>query len=427
MRLDYVNLEDKPLDQVYFRLLPNGGKSYGDGSLTVGASWVNGEALQTRQPQDDLSVIEAQLPAPLPPGEHIQLELDFTGQVPEDFGGGSQPSGYGIYNLTDGVLALSGWYPILAVYDEDGWNLDPVSADGDSVYSDTAFYSVKICAPADVVIAATGVQIGEEQGADVLCQQYESGPTRDFMLMGSRAYQHLSAKADGTNVNSYYLPGHEEAAQKALDISVKSLEIYNEKFGAYPFVELDVMDAPMRNALGVEFPGIILVASSLYDEPAREDFDVATAHEVGHQWWYSVVGNDVFEEPWLDEALTTFTSTLYYEYGRSGSAAQGLWDFWQERYDRLVQSGRDDPVAESLAYFEADPANRSYATVVYVKGGLFFNAMRQEIGDEAFFAALQQYYQAHKYGIARGQDLLDAFEAAAGHSLDDFYRPWLYQ
>jgi aminopeptidase N len=349
----------------------------------------------------------------------------FAGSVPQDFGGADTPDGYGIYNLTDGVLALSGWYPILSVYDEDGWNLDPVSAIGDSVYSDTALYSVRICAPADLTLAATGVATGEQAQETDTCTRFESGPVRDFFIAASRDFDVVTETVDGVAVNSYYLPGHESPGRQALEISVDSLRTYNEKFGLYPFVELDVIDAPMRNALGVEYPGIILVAQSLYDTPDRPDFAVATSHEVAHQWWYSVIGNDVFEEPWLDEALTSFSSTLYFEFTQSTQYAQGLWQFWQERYDRLKAENRDDPVAESLEYFETGE-NRSYATVVYTKGALFFDALRDEIGDDAFFTALQQYYADHKYGIARGEDLLAAFEAAAGRELDDFYQAWLY-
>jgi aminopeptidase N len=63
---------------------------------------------------------------------------------------------------------------------------------------------------------------------------------------------------------------------------------------------------------------------------------------------------------------------------------------------------------------------------VYTKAALFFHALRQEIGDEAFFEALQNYYQAEKYGIALPDDLLTAFEQASGRPLEPFYKEWLY-
>lgn len=426
MLLRYVNQESVPLDNLYFRLLPNGGKSYGDGSLQVTSAALESQPLRFEQDRADATVLQVYLPAALLPGGEARVEMAFSGEVPLDFGGGDRPEGYGIFNLTRNVLALSGWYPVLAVYDDSGWNLDPTSAIGDSLFSETALYAVTVCRPEDVVVVATGVTVDEES-RDAACIRFESGPVRDFFIMASPEFDRVSSEVDGTAVHSYYLPGHSDAAGRVLQISADSLRIYNDKFGAYPFAELDVVEAPMRNALGVEFPGIVLVAETLYDTTDRPEFTIATAHEVAHQWWYSVIGNDIFEEPWLDEGLTTFSSSLYYEFAISPRAAEGLWDAWEDRYERLKQEGRDDPVAESLAYFEQDPGVRSYSGVVYIKGGLFFREVRREIGDDAFFKALQEYYRKNKYQVARGESLLAAFESAAGRQLDDLYQAWLYE
>jgi aminopeptidase N len=164
----------------------------------------------------------------------------------------------------------------------------------------------------------------------------------------------------------------------------------------------------------------------LYEDPSDPSFIIATAHEVAHQWWYNVVGNDVFEEPWLDEALTTYSSGIYSQEAIGQEWYQGLVDFWEARYDQLLAEGEDDLVTGSLEYYE-DPGRRaSYGGVVYTKGALFFKDLREEIGDQAFFTALQSYYQNYQFEIATGQDLLDAFEAAAGRQLDDFYDQWLF-
>jgi aminopeptidase N len=226
-------------------------------------------------------------------------------------------------------------------------------------------------------------------------------------------------------VNSYFAPYHRPPGEKALDIAARSLEIYNQHFGAYPYTELDVVEAPMRNASGVEFPGIVLIGGFLYDDPSKPTFTIATAHEVAHQWWYNVVGNDVFDEPWLDEGLTTYTSSLYYEFTGGKQMAQGYIQYWQDRYDQLKEQGGDDQITQSLAHFEGLDRPAVYGGVVYTKAALFFNALRAEIGDEAFFKGLQTYYQANQFKIATGDDLLNAFEEAAGRQLDDFYEKWL--
>jgi hypothetical protein len=425
MQLDYTNQDSVTHDRLYFRLLPNAHKSYGNGWLEVLSAEVEGQPIETQLSLSG-SVLELVLPEPVRTGQSIRIEMDFAGQAPVDFGGGEAPEGYGIYNFSDNVLTLSGWYPILSVFDDEGWNLDPVSAIGDSVYSETAFYNVDVTTDDDLLVAATGVEVSSEQEAGDFRRQYVSGPVRDFTMVMSPDFELTSEVVGGVRLNTYYLPGHKLGGEKALQVTSASLQIFNQRFGEYPFVELDVVEAPMRNALGVEYPGIFLVASDLYDDPQQDSFLIATAHEVAHQWWYSLVGNDVFDEPWLDESLATYSSSLYYQESLGEAAYRGFAAYWQERLDALREDGQDDQINRSLAYYESLDAPRVYGTVVYTKGALFLKALREEIGDQAFFGALTEYYRQYKYDVADAATLLEIFEHQSGRSLDDFYQEWLY-
>jgi len=424
--VDYTNTEDVALDRVYFRLIPNGKGSFGNGSLAVTKMTVAGKAVDL-QPGGDRSVLEAPLASPLSPGQKVQFTMAFEGRVPQDFGGSETPAGYGIYNLSDGVMALSGWYPILAVYDEDGWNLDPVSDIGDSIYSDISLYSVNLTTDSKLKVAATGVTLERQVDGTAAQEHIESGPARDFFLTLSPDFEVVSQTIDGTQVNSYYLPGHQDSGETALNVASRSLEAYNELIGPYPYTELDVVEAPMRNASGVEFPGIVLIGAFQYVNPQSSSFAVTVAHEVAHQWWYNVVGNDVFDDPWLDEALTTYTSLFYLEHTFGPASANGLRDYWQGRYDDLIRDQKDAPVAGSLAFFEGLNQPGIYSRAVYNKGALFFQALRDQIGDDAFFAALRDYYHGLAYRIARPEDLLSRFEEASGQQLDEIYNQWLYE
>jgi hypothetical protein len=419
------NSESKALESLYFRLLPNGGAAYGNGRLDVIHTQVNGNPAETVLSIDD-SALEVRLPQELQPGDEVRVEFDFEGSVPVDFGDEESPGAYGIYNYNQGVLSLSGWYPLLAVFDENGWHLDPVSAIGDSVFSETAFYDVTILTPKNLVLATTGVEIGEESTGVLRRSHYVSGPVRDFFLVASADFQVSTQEVDGTRVNSYYFREDEDSGITGLAVASESLSIFNRHFGKYPYVELDIVQAPMRNALGVEYPGTVLIGDSLYDDTNDPSFSVTIAHEVAHQWWYSVVGNDVFAEPWLDEALATYVSSLYYQEVLGEDAYRGLVSYWETRYDRLVQEGLDDQVTQDLEHFEGLGNPGVYSVVVYVKGALFFKSLREHIGDEAFFSALQQYYGDQKYGVASGDELLRAFEEASGAELDDFYQEWLF-
>ncbi|MCU0485662.1 MAG: M1 family metallopeptidase [Anaerolineales bacterium] len=426
LTLVFTNTHTVQLDHLLLRLLPNSGMSYGNGALRVADGLaVNGQQVQPANPGGDLSQLSVPLEGGLAAGQNVQVSLSFSGTIPQDFGGEAAPYAYGIYNLSDNVLTLASWYPILAVFEDGAWRADAVLPIGDSVYSEIAAYDVTITAPAAWQVAATGVQQGQAPAGEGWIEyRYQAGYARDFFITASPNFQLLSSQAGNVTVNAYYLPGSEDGAAKALEVGTQAVQIFSRLFGTYPYTELDIVQAPMRNALGVEYPGIVLIGADGYAEPDDPAFTVTVAHEAAHQWWYNVVGNDVFLEPWLDEGLTTFSSAVYYEEAAGPQAYAEVRAYWQARVDKIANEGRDAPLSWSLDEFmQQDP--EAYAPVAYSKGALFFDELRKRVGDEAFFAALRSYYQDQLYQIATEQDLRDAFVQYAGADIESFFDEWL--
>ena len=73
---------------------------------------------------------------------------------------------------------------------------------------------------------------------------------------------------------------------------------------------------------------------------------------------------------------------------------------------------------------DAFPSQAAYNAMVYGKAAVGFDALRAEIGDEAFYAGLQDYYRRFRFGVATPADLLAALERAAGRDLDETWRHW---
>jgi len=423
-RLRYTNNEDVALGEIYLRLFPNAKQIYGGGTLKATRVTVAGGQVEPRVEREG-TALKVPLPQLLPPGAQIELAIDFEGVVPRDFGVGTEKLSYGIFNYTDGILALADWYPILAVYDDEGWNVDPVYGEGDAVYSDAAFYNVAITAPWDAVVVATGSRVGRKAGDDgLITHLYRSGPVREFFVALSRDFHVAREQVGEAVVNSYYLPDHERAGRRALHFAADALEVYNEKFGLYPYVELDVVEVPLHRAAGVEYPGLVLIARSFYLQPEEDRFfELTVVHEVAHQWWYNVVGNDVIDEPWLDEALVQYSTLLYYEEVHGRARYDQVLRTWQQMVDQAVEEGRDDVVGRPMSHWAG--RGDAYGLIVYIKGPLFFHALREEMGDEAFFEALRRYYQTYKYGIAEPEGLLSIAEEVSGQELDELYRHWI--
>jgi hypothetical protein len=418
----YVNQTQDEQPDLVFRIYPNSPGIYG-GSLEVTSAQVNLNPVSTQVFLPDHTGLRIQLPSPLQPGESAVVELEFQGTTPRDLQGTSLA--YGVFNTTTDpeTMTLANWYPILDDWQDGDWKVAPVIAIGDAVVSTSALYEVDIIAPSDWQIAATGSQVAESQVGQDLQRSFVSGPTRDFMITASPSYHLIEKEIEGVNVRAWGLPDGKDRWSEAQQAAADALQAYNEQFGAYPFAELDIVAAPLQLALGVEYPGLVLIQDTAYLPDAEQPFllGLVIAHEVAHQWWYSVVGNDVLENPWQDEALATFSSLLYQEQYQPRYYL-GTLSYYQQNVQETEKEDPLDAVGQPVEAFTDRP--QSYSRYVYQKGALFLEAVRGRIGDQEFLNGLQSYYRDYQYQIASPTALLDAFETSCACQLDDLYTQW---
>jgi hypothetical protein len=420
----YVNRDTVSQAEVYFRLFPNL-PGYG-GEVTVSNIRVDGQVAEV-----ELSVQRTALRVPLPgslaPGEEARIELDFQVTVPVE------PAGYGQFILDQDIMALANFFPLIPAFDlancalfddcDGGWNIEYPVPYGDAVFSETALFDVLVTAPAGWTLVASGSTVGQETSAtgDVTWH-IVSGLTRDLNMVLSSRFEVTSKQVDGTVVNSYYLPEHEAGGKYALGWSATAIAFFNEQFGPYPFAEFDIVETP-NLAGGIEYPGLIAMPIHSYEQTGGF-FEWATVHEVAHQWWYSVVGNDQQDEPWLDEALTQYSTALYYESveGWADAVAQVAIDEVLRGFYEPVAGTEED---KSFALPVEDYTEQTYGPLVYGKGPLFFHAVREEVGLETFYRILETYYATYRYQVASGQDWLDLANQVADGVLTPLYGEWI--
>jgi aminopeptidase N len=409
LRIEYTNRDTATLDRLYFHLYPN--LPDFAGRLDVRAATVDGQAVAVNY-ELRRYLLRIDLPRPIAPGASTVVTLDFATRAPLN-----ASRMYGAFNLEAGVLALASSYPIAAIVRGGAWDIGWPDGRGDFVNSETAFYDVILTAPAAWALATTGVAIDGRLDAGQQTTRFVSGPQRDFMISAVQL-GHTGTEVDGTHVNSYYRRGDEAGGQAVLQAATNALRAFNVRYGRYPLAELDLVEVNARTFLGVEYPGMILLQSNLYDQPKA--LEITVAHEAGHQWWYSQVGNDVQTAAWLDEALASYSQIVYQEQIYGSEAAERELEGFRQRYRDAVAAGRDAPVAQPTAAFRGN-----YVAIVYGKAVLFFQAMRKQIGEEAFDRFLHDYYAQHRYGFVTGADLLASAEGACGCELDQLYANWI--
>jgi hypothetical protein len=408
----YTNQEDVPLDEVYFRLFPNAT----GGEATVSGVRVDDQDVKAAYEFEDTAV-RVPLPAALQPGETVDIQMDFEVNVPQEMAGN-----YGLLVYYDDVLALDGFYPVIPVYDDEGWNVEVPPPNADTSYYDASFYLVRVTAPADLVVVASGVEVGREVEGRNHVLTFAAGPARDFYLAASDRYVVVSKMVGETTINSYVsADGKDDRVEFAIQAAEGAIKSFGTRFGAYPYTEFDVASTPML-ALGIEYPGVTGITLDLYEPDAEMvALEATIVHEIGHQWFYNVVGNDQVDEPWLDEAVVQYIVGLYFAdtYGAEGQ--QGWQEALYQRWDRVGQA--DIPIGMPAGRYEG----REYGAIVYGRGPLFIAALAEEIGQDTFDEFLREYYQSHRWGIGTGEAFRELAEHHCQCDLTGLFEEWVWE
>ena len=363
--------------------------------------------------------VMADLADPLAPGETLHVSVTYSVRYHR-----WDVPGYWLFGEREGVINLPLAYPVLAVPRPDGtWNMEDGIPLGDTLTAATAFYRAWVTVPqtltliSSAVISATQVHTPTGQ----ITYELVSGPARELTLLLGSKYQAVEREVDGIHVRSYYLPGDEQAGEAALTYAAAALQVYSRHFGPYPFAKMDVAAAMLMNR-GMEYPTLNLLGVDLYrDERSKLEFLVV--HEVAHQWWYNLVGNDQVAEPWLDEGLTEYSTYFYYEDIYGPRAAEALRTArWETPVEYIRSQGLDAPLGLAAPAY----LRENYETVVYAKGALFFHELRNRLGDDVFHQVLRAYAKEYRYRLATAQELQALVTAVSGQNVDDLFDTWVY-
>lgn len=404
--LTYTNTTDIALQTLALRLYPNFPRDlFGKGGNTrmdITDTTLDGQAISGWYEAQDTAFI---LPfvEPLLPGQVIHLTLNFrTSIVP----------------WHDGSWPLPASYPMLAVHEDGAWRLD-VTNFPDRVYSESARYTVRVTLPGTLNVAASGSVTAINHHADATSTYHiVGGPIRQFALTVGD-FITVQEQVNDVTINVHTTRTSGLDPQPVAATTAAALAVFERRFAPYPYRELDVHLLGYNFDGGDEYPGLIFVYT---DGPFDASLRYVIAHEVAHQWWFALVGNDIYRQPWLDEAFAQYSGIIAIEeaYGPAAGAA----DFEREvmqRYRGALSDG-DWPVGLAI---DAYPNFNVYYRTVYGKGAFFLHTLRAELGEEAFFDALQHYYWQHRYRVATTADAQQAFETASGRDLEALFAQWV--
>lgn len=415
MRVQVPNISSKRWSSIYFNLYPNAFRDWEfheaaaptkEGYIDVSDVKVNGVPVQ---PFIHKTVMKVNLPEPLPGRKRARVDMNFTLQLPR---GGMR------LNYVENTAFLAQWYPMLAQYDEEGWHKNPYTTVGDPFYSGMADFQVVFHVPRGYrVISSADDRNNRTEGVVTLSQQN----VRDFAAVLTQDYKAKTVHVDGTAVNVWYRDAMADVTDELLRAATKGLRFFNEKFGQYSYAEIDVvLGETGRGIAGMEYPGLVTSVDRISTRYGEEPAVSVVVHELAHQWWYGMVGNNQAKEPWLDEGLTTFSESLFM------SEVMGRPE--REMYKQAAASSEQIHEKKGLTAVQMlyDYPEQLYGLMVYARPAAMLWDLTDRIGQDNVIRILQTYFRKYKNRIATTKDFIRVAEAVTGSDLRPFFNKWLY-
>lgn len=391
---------------------PNG-ISYGD--IMIVKVKVNAETKDFELIGEDEDILKINFGFKLSPKKSIEIVIDFNLIIP------NSTHRFGYY---DGNINLGNWYPIIAEQVNGECDLSPYYATGDPFFSAVSNYNVKISYPQSYVLCSTGDFLSSSSGG-VTTSEISAKAVRDFAICLSSDSNLVSTKTSGGIVVNYMAQIGELEYNKFLNIAKKSVEYFSRTFGEYPYKSISVVKTPFIYG-GMEYPNLVFISDSIDDE---SEFLKVIVHEIAHQWWYGIVGNNEIKEAWLDESLSEYSTALFFK----------EYQDYKISYDEMV----DDALSSYVLYVDVIKTLRGevntqmnlavnqyqndyeYSYMVYVKGVIMFDSLKNMVGEKSLVAGLKKYYQDNKFGIATSEDFFKAFETACHQDLRTYFNGFL--
>ena len=431
---------------------------------------VDGVAAEWSYHPEHIDIAKLTLPKPLAPGESLEYATPFRVQLPS--GKISRLGHIGeSYQITQ-------WYPKPAVYDRDGWHEMPYLNQGE-FYSEFGSFDVKITLPKNYVVGATGDfdpiwadnQIEEvfldsialatvrridaaefddlELNPDSVnafpvsatvtkTLRYRQYNVHDFAWFADKRWWVLKGSTElpwsGREVTTWsmFTPAEAKLWRKAPEYIADATRYYSQWNGDYPYEQVTAVDGTISAGGGMEYPNVTVIGSSGSDM----GLETVIVHEVGHNWFYGILGSNERTNAWMDEGINSFNETRYFveKYGD----AIGLTGMVEEAtpiMERLDLMGRTYESRDALAYLlsarmsDDQPmqchsdefSGINYGTVVYKKSAAAFEYLRQSLGTPQFDAAMRSYFNAWKFKHPGPDDLQRSLEASTRKDLAWFF------
>jgi len=417
---------------------------------------VNGKSVKFEYDKEHIDICKVILNEPLRSLDTLTFTTPFFVKIPSAQFSRMGHDGQAYY--------ITQWYPKPAVFDRDGWHPMPYLDQGE-FFSEFGSFDVSITLPKNYVLAATGDRIdadAEEKdlnnnviktlekidrgiySADMdfppsskekKTVRFKQFRVHDFAWFADKRFNVLHDQITLPNTNRvvdtwvYFTNKKFKLWKDALDYVNESTMFYSFLVGDYPYNNVSAVDGVLMAGGGMEYPNITVIGS--VDD--RLQLDITIAHEVGHNWFYGILGSNERDHPALDEGVNSLYELTYirakYPYLKIGELIGfdstnhflGLHkaEYWREKemgYFLSAKSNLHQPINTK----SADLSSFNYGSIIYGKAAVVLDYLRDYMGEESFNKAIQFYYENYKFKHPKPQDLFQTLQYFSGSDLSWF-------
>lgn len=420
---------------------------------------VNNVSQKIEYDKDNIDICKVFLDQSLPPGQAVIITTPFHVKIPN--------ARFSRLGHTGQAYYVTQWFPKPAVYDMNGWNQMPYLDQGE-FYSEFGDYDVSITLPKNYVMGATGnrqendaenafllqkvketeskiAKLGSgykadmsfpESDAEYKTIRFRQEKVHDFAWFADKRFNILRGEMllphtkRSVNTWSYFTDANIDLWKNSISYLSDATFYYSLWNGDYAYDNVSAVDGTIAAGGGMEYPTITIIgqASSPFE------LDVVITHEVGHNWFYGMLGSNERKNPWMDEGINSFNELRYVKTKYPGATLgnilgqdSGFSLLHLNRFKHynsyymlyLLVARQNSDQADNLPSEKYSELN--YGAIVYSKTAVLFNYLMSYMGENDFDIAMQFYFDQCKFKHPRPSDLRKTLEYFSEKDLSWFF------
>lgn len=477
--IQYINNSEQSLNYIYFHLWPNAYKNHSTalakqlllhkktafyystpeerGYIDSLDFKVNGKKIKWEFDSVNIDICKLTLSEPLRSLDTIVITTPFFVKIPD--------AKFSRLGHDKQAYFITQWYPKPAVFDNEGWHQMPYLDQGE-FYSEFGSFDVKITVPENYLLSATGDRIDADEEEDFLNEKVKQTLYRldksDFKKE-DMAFPESSKKTKTVRFKQFRvhdfawfadkrfnvihdqieLPGNKRTVDTWVFFTNKNFELWKNAInyvnestifysylnGDYPYNHVTAVDGTIMAGGGMEYPNITVIG----DMGSEFDLDITIAHEVGHNWFYGILGSNERDHPFMDEGLNSFYEMRYMRAKYPEKKLSDLVgldenfklfgldkiDYWREKEMAFFISARSRN-DQALDLASPDFTEFNYGSIVYSKTPVIFDYLMDYMGEDNLDKAMKFYYEQFKFKHPSPKDLSKTLSFFSGIDLSWF-------